>query len=970
MVSKVATSQSAKRKKSEEMEESPPKRVTRARTAKAVEKAGSTANAAKSKKPATRTQAINDPHTRGDPSVPVKSVASKDLEKRGTRSAKSRSQAQIDPSEHDTEDTAAEARSATNRSKRQKASEITGGEQSELPVPPQSKGRQTRATGTTASTRSKAAVSSNSANTEKVDQLEKDVPNKKPTRSRTAAPSLRATTTRGAAKPSTNKRVKFQEDVDKENACMQDEPTSKLTFRATGLRAKPVRKPPVPRNTVRGRRATQNTKTAQNVTIEEVKPLSPKKIDQVAKASSMGSDDELATYKSPPQSPLKSPLRHHASPTKNSVDSRHNSAGHQIAPRSPIKASPIKILDSPAKRPPPSPLKDGLTASPKRIDLAFSPQKSGLSSTLTKTPMKTSLLAESPRKIKLSSTVKPTFGPFQGLQKSSMLQSPARRPLVSPFKLVVQRIADEEKSTLVHHVEPEREEKSVVAELDQKASSPLKGARSPERTLPVHRFTPKAQKTEQTIAITDTLPENKSNLDVQTEAYGASENPQDGDTSEGDSLVSHANDETMIDAASNSHLNVYDTALRRVSMESGSTDELTSPDKRYAPTPIGKDSSNAQDFRTPSTEARAVLEQESPSPEVSFTPLVGKMSEWMASSPSKSTAQHPSRKVRGVFSLEGHVESPVFAKANETPGSDSPFKTTFFEDEIALIDNSQKNMSPTLTEHDVSEEQTLHEVIPKNQASFDSVSSEEYGDENAVPTVAEALREEQDAGDRTLTCTPAKVFTPEKIIVPRMQEVYTVSKVPLRACAEESPMKLPRQRSKSIGGALTNASTSDRSPLKAVEEDPEPVIRQSQPATPRLMAHQTPRTPVSGMRLDAETPGRTVRKGVVPDVLKGAVVYVDVHTSEGADASGIFIDLLTQMGARCVKQWTWNPRASLSASANETVTISEGSPNTSPFAAKVGITHVVYKDGGKRTLEKVRLSNGVVLCVGVGWVLE
>jgi hypothetical protein len=122
------------------------------------------------------------------------------------------------------------------------------------------------------------------------------------------------------------------------------------------------------------------------------------------------------------------------------------------------------------------------------------------------------------------------------------------------------------------------------------------------------------------------------------------------------------------------------------------------------------------------------------------------------------------------------------------------------------------------------------------------------------------------------------------------------------------------------------------------------------------------------MKLDAETPGRTARKGVVPDVLKGAVVYVDVHTTEGADASGIFVDLLTQMGARCVKQWSWNPRASIANPLSESGSPQVMSPEVS--VNKVGITHVVYKDGGKRTLEKVRASNGIVLCVGVGWVLE
>ena len=99
---------------------------------------------------------------------------------------------------------------------------------------------------------------------------------------------------------------------------------------------------------------------------------------------------------------------------------------------------------------------------------------------------------------------------------------------------------------------------------------------------------------------------------------------------------------------------------------------------------------------------------------------------------------------------------------------------------------------------------------------------------------------------------------------------------------------------------------------------------------------------------------------------KPARVGADVHTTEGADASGIFIELLTQMGAKCVKQWNWNP--STSVAGPSTPGPSESIECTT--SAKVGITHVVFKDGGRRTLQKVRESKGLVLCVGVGWVLE
>ena len=98
-------------------------------------------------------------------------------------------------------------------------------------------------------------------------------------------------------------------------------------------------------------------------------------------------------------------------------------------------------------------------------------------------------------------------------------------------------------------------------------------------------------------------------------------------------------------------------------------------------------------------------------------------------------------------------------------------------------------------------------------------------------------------------------------------------------------------------------------------------------------------------------------------LLRGAVVFVDVHTSEGADASSIFVDLLTQMGARCVKQWNWNSRDSVAGVYSPSGADSSGD-------SRVGITHVVFKDGGKRTMEKVREARDVVACVGVGWVLE
>jgi hypothetical protein len=115
-------------------------------------------------------------------------------------------------------------------------------------------------------------------------------------------------------------------------------------------------------------------------------------------------------------------------------------------------------------------------------------------------------------------------------------------------------------------------------------------------------------------------------------------------------------------------------------------------------------------------------------------------------------------------------------------------------------------------------------------------------------------------------------------------------------------------------------------------------------------SYATPSKPEAAAWSNMGTPARTPRRDLNTALLKGAVVFVDVYTSEGADASSLFTELLTQMGARCVKSWNWNP--------------------SSDDGNKIGITHIVFKDGGKRTLEKAKETGGVVTCVGVGWVLE
>jgi hypothetical protein len=235
--------------------------------------------------------------------------------------------------------------------------------------------------------------------------------------------------------------------------------------------------------------------------------------------------------------------------------------------------------------------------------------------------------------------------------------------------------------------------------------------------------------------------------------------------------------------------------------------------------------------------------------------------------------------------------------------------------------------------------------------------------------------------------TPARQST----ILPRFANTV-VSKVPLRPEGYISPIKIPKKRSRSLSGGPSSAKKAVFPPslipqsTTVISLSPEPRAKYPAPDTPGQQSfvvddfgdstlddieidehdeNLPPPTPSAVVRSMSTTAGRGPLRAVENGALKGAVVFVDVHTTEGADASGIFVELLTQMGARCVRHWSWNPRASIAGGEAES-----GYNTSGALVGKVGITHVVYKDGGRRTLEKVKDAGGVVRCVGVGWVLE
>ncbi|KAJ5980378.1 hypothetical protein N7481_007676 [Penicillium waksmanii] len=370
-----------------------------------------------------------------------------------------------------------------------------------------------------------------------------------------------------------------------------------------------------------------------------------------------------------------------------------------------------------------------------------------------------------------------------------------------------------------------------------------------------------------------------------------------------------------------------------------------------------------------------------------FTPLAQQFGHWETNTPSQDRPGRPRR--RGVFSLVGPLEKTTepstpeagdvsYPDLSRTPLANTPYLFA----ELPLQERTDDgSMSPVSVATEKSPAATEYSEImdsPSRSEIFEdrdhTVLEQEHEKIRArqvsstpepVELQEQGMRSDEEKENSETTIIPA---TPIRAI-PEQRTVHTISKVPLKGEGEMSPLKIPRKRGHSLSGASpTRSSTRIRKPAFKPFVDSAPTLSPTR-KSPRVDRSPSPKRRCSAPRRSMEapeshsvvrSPSKSPRKSKpTSQALQGAVVHVDVHTTEGEDASGIFVELLQQMGARCVMSWSWNGRSSLSPV-----------DGADPKDARVGITHVVYKDGGLRTLEKVKQASGLVKCVGVGWVLE
>ena len=829
-------------------------------------------------------------------------------------------------------------------------------------------------------------------------------PVKRPTRARAAT----------ATKPPVQKKTVKFEEPDKENivpVISNAKGKAKVAEPVTGLRAKPVRKTAATTTKTTARATRGRAKITAEKKVEKTTPLSPKKATQVSVAREQISEDELATSEKTPMKPLmKSPVKPPGSifNTAKKLDFSTSLSVHRVTTQD-LGAS---VLGSPARRPPQSPFraKDTLfNASPQKSTIGNpairgSPFKLSLpaSSAAPASNLKASLLQSPARRPQSPTKITETGSPSRATGSKALFSG---TPKVSTLKMTkfatprtinrsgMRPVGNTPAASIAEPIQISSPKDEGTADLLQSPSDQgllFSGRLSsivPREVDPTSTISEEAVSENTGIleieipAVSEPIVLDEVETAVEEEIviaeYLAMDSKTPPDTpsrfSTGTFTLPEGDDNPFEESDSEDELSSvpFNFAAGHFSGFRSSSHELDSCPA--TPTPF------TAIANTPRTSKSINLSQPSGAKNLGFTPLARQLSDWMAASPTKSEDSD----------FEPSPVAPRRAltfNEMEAPAEPSPAKSTYFADEMSVRDELElaTDLEPEKEEQDILEEnftpvelddedldlaneadELSHlepdeieaiEAAKDEQQPMDEVkepapseASQEYGDENVMPIdpALLALPPPHVASVPVLT-------TPKRVLAERF--CHTVSKVPLKPAADESPMRpSPKQRCASISrlpvqrpsGSLKRSNTViSYSPTKSTPR-----------RTPQLEetaaiedACSTPTKEETALWSTLGTPARTPRRNANTALLKGAIVYVDVHTTEGADASVLFTELLVQMGARCVKSWTWN--------------------GSTEDGSKVAITHVVFKDGGKRTLEKVRETGGIVSCVGVGWVLE
>ncbi|ODA80518.1 hypothetical protein RJ55_03477 [Drechmeria coniospora] len=770
---------------------------------------------------------------------------------------------------------------------------------------------------------------------------------------------MKTTTTTIKAKSGAKKTVKFQEgDGDKENVLPKPKAQEPAT---TGIRSRPARRGGAPSARALGEASRVASESPGS---DQMPPLSPRKVTQMRLSRDADvSEDELAMDKAdtPVQHMMKNPIK----PRPGIISGAENMTD---IPSS--RSEAMAALNPPGspRRPQSSPPKDSLKSPAKKMGAVLLPRsaKKPPSFCSNETPsFKTSLLQSAAKRpqspIKSinftpAHTAKLQLEQPQSFMKKTMLGSPAKRampgfppltptdpsdataltgsPRMKPLTtatLHIGMVTDKEFYDQTGEDEP-IESQMEGLEFSGRLSAVLARSADPVLTENANFDGDKGDEMELANRSAEAVI-----ADDQAERNPIPPTPQ--------SVSRHSCEEEIDD----------DVALENTAAGMEKSAEVLQSESEFYEPSAGKFTSGfpvaGTGPSTPAPPAGTALETYEPGARVGS--LAEQSDAWSGSITTKICS--------GTVVIRHGTSMAASGLHEPSEGLDGPLMTsTYFEDEMLIHADSvamKPESSPaatareefdsqfidiTTTDEDIIVAQDATSLEPQPTLFDDGLSeaSQEYGDENQVPM------DSIDTSQHTAPTTPARLTYNGGF--------STTTKVPLKPADMSTPgasnvhsRSAPRASSMQHPQYLPNgASTNSFSPRKRKGG------RSSAVGLDTLVTGTPSRSELwSGMGNLTRTPRRDLNQAL----LRGAVVFVDVNTTEGADASCIFIDLLNQMGARCVKSWDWNPNGEANGEASKTV---------------FGITHVVYKDGAKGTLDKVAEAKGIVHCVGVSWVLD
>ena len=304
-----------------------------------------------------------------------------------------------------------------------------------------------------------------------------------------------------------------------------------------------------------------------------------------------------------------------------------------------------------------------------------------------------------------------------------------------------------------------------------------------------------------------------------------------------------------------------------------------------------------------------------------------------------SSMMSPSRLLSGAASF---IKAP-FESVSITPFKAAPPVSRQTSASRSLFESIMR--APT-------EEREMFPISPtpkdvvSPEAEDDTETSEEDEDVPQTPCTAP-----QTATPAAMSTVKPTVVTPAMGAAPLRRNLL-MTEPPVARPILKSAMKMPASVAPTRRLAFVDEnvaaefSDGERERLAAgspIQKSAVKVVTFQTPATARKRREQQPSVNVYDDEHDMYN-DETVNSMISNhQILEGAVFFVDVNSAEGADAGDLFIPLLTELGATCVPRW----QNSLE-----------------------GVTHVLFKDGQRRTLEKVSDSDGRIKCVNLGWALE